>query len=101
MSGDNHSDDLTQYRLGMIEKTLQAISDNLVQLATLEQKHIETREALGRAFEHIDDHDERLRTIETEMPMLKLVKGWVITGVIGIVGLLGTSIFGLLHFAPK
>jgi hypothetical protein len=101
MSSEQNNDELTQYRLSMIEKTLQAISDNLVQLAALEQKHIETREALSRAFEHIDEHEERIRGMETEMPMLKMVKGWVITGVIGIIGLLGTTVFSLFHLSVK
>lgn len=88
-------DTLTQYRLGMIEKTLEAIRDNLTQLAQLEQKHIETRDALGRAFEQINAHDNRIRTVEQEMPTLKMVRGWVVSGVIGIVGLLGVALFKL------
>lgn len=79
--------DLTQYRLGMIEKTLQAISENLHQLAALEQKHIETREALGRAFKSIEGQDTRLRTIEMEMPTLRLVRKWVLAGAVGMISL--------------
>ncbi len=86
---------LTQYRLGMIEKTLEAIRDNLTQLAQLEQKHIETREALGRAFEQINSHDERIRGVEQEMPTLKMIRGWVISGVLGIIGLLAVTVFKL------
>lgn len=92
---NNEPGSLTQYRLGMIEKTLEAIRDNLTQLAQLEQKHIETREAVGRAFEQIESHDTRLRNVEQEMPTLKLVRGWVVSGVIGIVGLLGVALFRL------
>jgi hypothetical protein len=62
--------DLTQYRLEMIETTLKAISENLTKLAALEQKHIETRDAVERAFDNISAHDTRLRAIETEMPTL-------------------------------
>lgn len=79
--------DLTQYRLGMIEKTLQAISENLHQLAALEQKHIETREALGRAFKSIEGQDQRLRVIEMEMPTLRLVRKWVLAGAVGLISL--------------
>lgn len=89
------SDQLTQYRLSMIEKTLQAISESLERLATLEQKHLETREALNRAFTQIDIQDGRLRNIETEMPTLTLVRGWVLAGGIGIIGMLGIAIFKL------
>lgn len=96
---DESSEALTQYRLEMIENALRSISETLAKLATLEQKHIETREAIERAFDAIADKDKRLRDIETEMPMLKMVKGWVITGVIGIIGLLATAIFGLFHIS--
>lgn len=89
---------LTQYRLGMIEETLKAISDSLGQLAALEQKHIETREALGRAFKQLTDQDQRLRLVETELPTLKLVRGWVISGVIGVLGMLGIALFKV--FSP-
>lgn len=92
----SHVDTLTQYRLGMIEKTLEAIRDNLTQLAQLEQKHIETREALSRAFDEIKNHDGRLRSIEGEMPTLKLTRGWVISGVLGVLALLGVAIFKLV-----
>lgn len=85
-------DQLTQYRLTMIEQTLRAISENLERLATLEQKHLETRESVGRAFKSIEKMDERMRHMELEMPTLKLVRKWVIAGILGIVGLLGVTI---------
>lgn len=87
---------LVDYRLTMIEQTLKAISDNLTQLAALEQKHIETREALARAFTQIGKQDDRLRVIETEMPTLKLVRGWVVAGALGIIGLLGLTVVDIL-----
>lgn len=90
------SDALTQYRLGMIEKTLQAISENLERLATLEQKHLETREALNRAFDAIKGVEDRTRKMELEMPTLKMIRGWVIAGVIGCASLLGIAVFKLV-----
>jgi hypothetical protein len=90
------SGDLTQYRLSMIEKTLQAISDNLTQLATLEQKHIETRDALSRAFKQIDRTDERVRIIEMDMPTLRIVRKWVMAAVIGIVALVGVELIKMV-----
>lgn len=97
-SGESHA--LTQYRLAMIEKTLQAISENLTQLASLEQKHIETRDAVGRAFDTLAEHNDRLRGIENEMPTLRLVRGWVISGMVGILALLGVAVFKLFTIVP-
>lgn len=93
-------DQLTQYRLGMIEETLKAMRENLVQLTALEQKHVETREALERAFKEIKANDERMRVIEVEMPTLKLVRGWVIAGVLGCAALLGVTFFKIATIVP-
>lgn len=91
----NHGTSITDYRLGMIEKTLESLADNIKQLTTLEQKHLETREALTRSFKAIDLLDSRLRLVELEMPTLKLVRKWIIAGVMGILGLLGVTVFKL------
>lgn len=87
--------ELTQYRLQMIEETLKAIRDNLGTLAALEQKHLQTREALERAFSSIGKIDERVRNIEREIPTLTLVRKWVIGGMVGIISLLGLTLFKL------
>lgn len=87
--------DITTYRLGMIEKTLESLADNIKALTTLEQKHLETRESINRSFKAIEAIEARTRAIEVEMPTLKLVRGWVITGILGILGLLGVALFKL------
>ena len=90
------TDPLTQYRLNMIESTLKAVSENLITLSHLEQKHVETKDALARAFNSVGDLNNRMREVESEMPTLKLIRAWVIAGVIGILGLLGVTLFKLL-----
>lgn len=85
-------EDLTNYRLEMIEKTLQAIAESLDRLATLEAQHSQTRETLGRFFNAIEKYDDRVARIEREMPTLKLIRGWVISGVISLIGLVALMI---------
>ena len=89
------NDKLTQFRLETIETTLSKISDNLSTLTRLEEKHGETRIALERAFASISKTDERVRNIETEMPTLKLVRKWVIGGVVSGIGLMLAGLFKL------
>lgn len=84
--------DVTHYRLAMIEETLAAIKDNLQRLGTLEERHLHTREALERAFAAIETTEKRVRHIEQEMPTLRLVRGWVIGGVIGTLAMLGAMV---------
>lgn len=91
-----HSRELTQYRLKSIEETLSSISEAIRQLTALEQKHIETRQALERAFSSIGKMDDRVRSIELELPTLKLIRGWVIGGVISVVSLLGIGVVKLV-----
>ena len=89
-------DALTSYRLEMIEKTLASMSDSVKQLVSLEQKHIETRQAIERAFDELKDHDKRIRDVEQEMPTMKLTRGWIIGGVMGVFGIMGIQLFKLM-----
>jgi hypothetical protein len=91
--------DITSYRLEMIERTLESLAENIKQLTTLEQKHLETRESLNRSFKAIAAIEERTRAIELEMPTLKMVRGWVLAGMVGILGLLGIAIFKLFSIS--
>ena len=84
---------LTEYRLASIEETLASINETLRTLTSLEAKHMETRSALERAFTQLAKQDERLRAIELELPTLKLIRGWVIAGVISCVSMLGVTVF--------
>lgn len=95
LSASNCTDALTQYRIDMIEQTLDAVRENLIKLAALEQKHLETKESLSRAFNSMQDMNDRLRSVEAEMPTLKLVRGWVIAAILGILSLLGVALFKL------
>lgn len=93
-------DALTSYRLTMIEKTLEAVSMNLKQLTELEIKHIETREALGRAFDELANQGKRITDVELEMPTMRLTRGWIIAAAIGIVAIVGIAAVRLVITAP-
>lgn len=95
---------MIEYRIDTLEATVSRIStavesiDKSLQiLATLETKHAETREGLSRCFkvmeENHGDHETRIRVIESEIPTMRLVRNWVIAGVIGLSVLAGTMVF--------
>lgn len=96
----NDPDALTQYRLGMVEKTLEVVGQNLERLAAIEQRHVETRDALARMVETHDILAGRVREIELELPTLKLIRSWVIAGVIGCAGLLGVTLYKIATTWP-
>lgn len=88
--------------VGEIKAAVTSIDRSLQTLTQLEAHHAETRDGLQRAFEAIkevatkqeklnDDYEERLRLIESQMPTLKLVSNWVIGGVLGTIGIVGTA----------
>lgn len=82
--------------VGEIRGAVKSIDASLQTLARLELHHAETRDGLGRAFTAINDHEIRMRAVEAEMPMAKLVRNWVIGGVIGVVVLVGVAVVGLV-----
>ncbi len=81
-----------------VSSAVESIDESLKTLTRLDVKHDETRTGLGRAFISLEDHEKRMRLIEEEMPTVKLARGWVVAGVIGIVGMLGMA---MLHLVMK
>ena len=86
-------------RMDRFEQKLDKIGDALHKLAMLESQHIETRDALARAFGEIKtvrdecreshkDADSRLRCVEKDVPQMKWAVGVVTTTVIACAGLL-------------
>ncbi len=70
--------------VGRIDAAIERIGAALDALVRLEERHEETREALGRAFGLIEKQDERVTKLEIEMPMLRQVRTWVF-GAVGFV----------------
>lgn len=115
-------DKLTQYRLGTVEKAVESISDSLQTIAAVVQHHAETRDMVKRMFSRIEDGEDRtrnletvvppaviavqdqetrLRVIEREMPTLKLIRGWVVSGVVGVLGLVGVAVVQIVMYLPR
>lgn len=67
---------LTAYRLGQIESAVATMAESIERLVTLEQKHAETREGLGRAFKANEDTADRVRALELDMAVVKQSRGW-------------------------
>lgn len=84
---------MTAWRLNRIEDTLERVSETLGKLAVLEQRHIETREAIERSFSEIKALNERMRAVELDMPMLRQIKNWIVSGVVAVVGVVGMAVW--------
>lgn len=79
-----------------VSTAVESIAISFNALTRLEERHEYTKQAMERAFESIGKQDERITKMELEMPSLKMVRGWVITGVLGIMGILGVAVLHLV-----
>lgn len=91
------------YRLNLLEnavlettRALTGINVSLQTLATLEVRHTETRDALTRAFNKLDDHEKRIASVELKMPVLSLTSQWVRAGVLGLFALVAIAVIKLV-----
>lgn len=78
-----------------IRLAVKSIDASLQTLARLAQMHEETRETLSRAFREVEDQEQRLRHLESEAPVTRLISKWIIGAVIGIVAIVGVAIIRL------
>lgn len=94
------------------------MTDSLQRLTAIDERQGEFKEAVQRAFAEIRErkdetrglserlreehgkYDERLREVELVLPILVLIKNWVITGVIGMVGLVLTAVVVVIFKLP-
>lgn len=79
-----------------VSAAVESIDESLKTLTRLDVKHDETRDGLGRAFTTLEDHEERMRAIETEMPTVKQARSWVFSGIVGAVGMVGMAVIYLV-----
>lgn len=99
------SDPLTAYRLAMLEDTMRQVADTLTKMASLDQRILDAQNsqaAMRDEWVSTDvDKERRLRAIEVEMPTLKLIRGWVISGVVACASLLGLTLYQVTTVGAK
>lgn len=86
--------DVIDYRLDVVEKdvgeikdAIKSIAGSLQTLTRLEERHQETREALNKSFQTLQEHDQRIRKLEVEAPTTRLIRAWVISAMTGAIAL--------------
>lgn len=75
-------------------------SESLQKLVVLEERHHESRESLARAFGVIKEHEERLQVIERELPPLHETRRWIISGVLGVLAVVGLAMLAMVVIKP-
>ena len=74
--------------VGELKETLRQIASAVTRLALVEERQMQTNEALSRAFKQIDKLDlkltgieQRLGTLERMQPLQQQTNGWVMASV--------------------
>ena len=74
--------------VGELKEALRQIASAVTRLALVEERQMQTNEALSRAFKQIDKLDlkltgieQRLGTLERMQPLQQQTNGWVMTSV--------------------
>lgn len=82
--------------LAELRASMAKLADSMVSIARIEVTQAQHADAFNRVFAalhaHEVDSEKRLRTLEEAAPVGKLVNGWVLSLVSGIVGLVGGAI---------
>ncbi len=93
---DNKLDDIGNalVALARIDERQINISENLVKVINTQATHSDRLAAVERAIPN--ELDKRLGLIETAMPGLKETRGWVVTGVLAGVAMIGTAVASLV-----
>lgn len=82
--------------VGEIRDAVKSIDKSLQTFASIGTQSNETRAAVKRAFEAIESLERRVQEVEIELPALKLVRNWVIGGVVSVVGSVGAAAVALV-----
>ena len=86
-----------------IRGSLKGINESLTTLTRLEERHRESKDAIARAFQRIEQGEKdlaefgrRIAAVELALPVLKLTSHWVKAGVGGILALVGAAVWKLV-----
>lgn len=90
--------------LSETSKALQQISQTMTMIAesnrAAEERHDDFKATMSRAFVCLDDHETRIRSMETSMPGLKEARGWIIGAILAIVVAAATLSWNVITSAP-
>lgn len=97
-----------EMRMALVEKeqaefheVITDIRDILEKLVRLEERHTESREALGRAFVELQANRKDIDAIKIALPPLQETRKWVVSGIIGLVGMVLVALVGMVIINPS
>lgn len=78
-----------------IKADLKTVTAGMERIIRLEEGRAQHEQAIGRAFNSITQHESRLSVLENDAPITKMIRNWVVAGVIGIVTMFGMQLYSM------
>ena len=84
--------------INRVEHKVDNITDTLNSLVRIEERQIAINARLAEGVQTMQDHEGRIKNIEVVMPGLREKSGWVVAGLLGVIGVVGMQV---LHMVLK
>ena len=81
----------TDTTMGRVENKIDTIVETLNSLVRIEERQSVINSRLNEGAQTMQGHEARIQTIETKMPGLIEKAGWLVAGMLGIVGMVGVA----------
>lgn len=82
-----------------LKDSLKDISAALTKLVQLDERQEHSKVSMQRLESKIDKLESKVSAIEKDLPETKLVTGWVLKGVLGVLAILGAAVIKLVILA--
>lgn len=92
--------DSVQSDVSAIKVRLDTVSEALVTLTRLEERHDQTTQEIQTLTRAVADQDRRLGSLERDHPGLLEVRRWIISGVVAGVAMIGLALAKLVILDP-
>lgn len=79
-----------------IENAVDKIADALTILTKIDAKHEAAAADIADNASYTRNVDARLQEIEKVIPQLMEVRGWIVRGVVAVIGMVGVALVGLV-----
>lgn len=79
-----------------VEHKVDNIADTLNSLVRIEERQIAINARLAEGSQTMQDHEGRLKNIEVIVPGLIEKSGWVVKGLLGVIGAVGLQILHMV-----
>jgi len=86
----------THTRLNSVDGTIKYLAESVSNIVRLDERLTQLTKRFDEGHENDQGRDDRLRTIEAALPGLKEMRRWIIVGVMGVLSLVGATVWNTI-----